>query len=149
MLSKLKAHNPRLISMKSFLIHVCFVLFCLSLQAQDHINPNVQWRFIKSDSITLFNNQSFTMEFPANKKYDYFFNLNHGLDSTQTLITVYDMQMGVVSRFVDSTMSTSAISYFNVEDNSTYKVYVSISSAKKENEAEIKALFSLVRRLKV
>lgn len=112
------------------------------------INPNVQWRFIRSDTVEWVNQQLFTFEFPAQKGYDYFFNLTHGYDSLAASIEVFDLQMKPIDMVKDSLNTLEITLFFDVQKTGTYKVYLYATDPNQDAEARLKGLFSLVRRLK-
>lgn len=139
--------------MNRLVLILAILLGCLGICSQANaqnkeVNPNVQWRFIRSDTVEWVNQQLFTFEFPAQKGYDYFFNLTHGYDSLSASLEVFDLQMKPIDRIKDSLNTTELTLFFDVEKTGTYKVYLYATDPNQNSEARMRGLFSLVRRLK-
>ena len=56
------------------------------------INPSVNWKMILTHDIEFESGNFIFYEFPAEKNYDYIFNITHNQDSLYAVIMVYDMQ---------------------------------------------------------
>ena len=91
------------------------------------INPSVKWKYIISHDIT-FESGNFVMyEFPAERNFDYIFNITHNQDSLYAVIMVYDMQDGLIKKMILDNNQLSIDLPFDVSQSGTYKVILSLT----------------------
>lgn len=57
------------------------------------INPAVQWKYVRSQVVELQNKNVYQYEFPAEKGFDYIFNLTISESNIETFVKIYDLQM--------------------------------------------------------
>ena len=94
------------------------------------INPSVKWKYIISHDIT-FESGNFVMyEFPAERNFDYIFNITHNQDSLYAVIMVYDMQDGLIKKMILDNNQLSIDLPFDVSQSGTYKVILSLTDPK-------------------
>jgi hypothetical protein len=143
---------------KSFRIHLDIVknsliiaLFLLGLGANaqnKQINPNIEWRYIKSQEMTLKDGRWYQYEFPAEKGFDYLFNMNHNTKAAKASIQVFDLQNQKIAEFKTDTSDINAELYFEVSDNGTYKVFFGVNLKDVPDETDVPVVFTLIRREK-
>ncbi len=119
-------------------------------QAQiKEINPSIQWRFVKSQELTLKDGSWYGYEFVAEKGFDYIFTLTHYADLAKTSIQVFNLQDDKVAEFkADSSKITAALE-FDVKQSGTYKVFLGVNILAIPDQTEVPILFTLIRREKV
>jgi len=119
-------------------------------QAQiKEINPSVQWRFVKSQELTLKDGSWYSYEFAADKGFDYIFTLTHYADLAKTSIQVFNLQDDKIAEFkADSSKITAALE-FDVKQSGTYKVFLGVNIMAIPDHTEVPILFTLIRREKV
>lgn len=121
----------------------------LSLFAQVEVNPAIQWRFVRSQTIQLGNGELYAFEIPAEPDYDYILNLTHDTDSMYVTMGVYDLQEQPLKRISNERSTTAADLLFDVPAAATYRVVLGVvdplSSKGKRNELAL----SLIRRQKI
>lgn len=118
-------------------------------QAQDYINPSVQWKFVISHDAVLGSGNFISYEFPATKNFDYIFNLTHNQDSLHGVIMVYDLQDQLIRKMVLDNSQLSIDLNFDVESSGTYKVIIGLTDPKAKKGTPIDSHFTLIRREKV
>ncbi|MFT6112432.1 MAG: hypothetical protein ACJA19_001062 [Bacteroidia bacterium] len=57
------------------------------------INPAVQWKYVRSQVVELQNKSVYQYEFPAEKGFDYIFNVTISESNIETFVRIYDLQM--------------------------------------------------------
>lgn len=57
------------------------------------INPAVQWKYVRSQVVELQNKNVYQYEFPAEKGFDYIFNITISESNIETFVKIYDLQM--------------------------------------------------------
>jgi hypothetical protein len=101
--------------MKKLLIFLFFIpLFIPNLaHAQiKEINPSIQWRFVKSQELTLKDGNWYSYEFVADKGFDYIFTLTHYSDLAKASIQVFNLQDDKIAEFkADSSKITAALEF--------------------------------------
>ena len=138
--------------MKKLLIFLFFIpLFIPNLgHAQiKEINPSIQWRFVKSQELTLKDGNWYSYEFVADKGFDYIFTLTHYSDLAKASIQVFNLQDDKIAEFkADSSKITAALE-FDVKQSGTYKVFLGVNIMDIPDQTEVPILFTLIRREKV
>lgn len=130
--------------MKQFLI-LFLCIFAMQAEAQTiEVNPNIQWRYVRTQEITLQSGRLYQFEFPAEKGYDYVVNLTHKLTDAYGSLTVTDIQYGVIENATDSSNTDAMDLTFRVEDNGTYVLAVLLSNS--ELDAKLTSTITIVRR---
>ncbi len=113
------------------------------------INPSVKWKYIISHDIT-FESGNFVMyEFPAERNFDYIFNITHNQDSLYAVIMVYDMQDGLIKKMILDNNQLSIDLPFDVSQSGTYKVILSLTDPKGKKGDALDSRLTLIRRPKV
>ncbi|MFT4522168.1 MAG: hypothetical protein ACI8ZN_001108 [Bacteroidia bacterium] len=129
-----------------------FLIICASFDAQaqvKEINPNVQWRFVRSQQLDLVSGSFYSFEFPAESGYDYVFNLAHNQNGVFATISIFDMQdKPIQNSILDNNAGTMDLN-FDVPASGTYKVLVGIRKTSAKEGEIYPSHFTLVRRLKV
>ena len=133
---------------KVFLSTLAVLLFsALSFaQGQIDVNPNVQWRFVRSNDVKLVTGNLQTFEFPAYRNHNYIVNLEMRSDTVDVEIYVYDMQSKLISEKKVKASQTAQLE-FGVFNNATYQVAVRVKSPSGELK-EVNTLMSLLKRPK-
>lgn len=135
--------------MKKVILSILAVLFLSNLAlAQDpDINPNVQWRFVRSNEINLVTNQLQTFEFPAYRNFHYIVNLEMHTDTVDAEIFIYDMQSKLIASKTFKATSSAQLE-FGVFNNATYQVAVRLKYADGTIKP-VNTLMSLLKRAKI
>ena len=129
-----------------------FLSMGLSAFAQKkEVNPNIdaEWRFIRSQQMELLSGSFYSYEFPAEKGYDYIFNLDHKQQGLYAVISVYDLQERLVQQTTQPVSNESADLNFAVEVSGTYKVIVGLTDPNGKKGDKLPGQFSLIRRIKI
>ncbi|MBR9859277.1 hypothetical protein GYB22_00700 [bacterium] len=122
--------------------------FLLVNQAQaqiEEVNPNIKWKYIRSQDLDFSAGSVYQFEFPAEKGFDYMFNLSHNLNGITAQMYVYDMQYKPVAKISDSTSNIASDLHFNVESNGTFIIVLRITGDKIENQV-VPTKLTLIRR---
>lgn len=129
-------------------ITLSFFSLCTFGQKKE-VNPNIdtEWRFIKSQELNMTSGSFYSYEFPAEKKYDYIFNLTHNKSDVFLTITIFDMQDMEIKKTVVNSSNLSSDLFFTVEASGTYKVVVGITDPKGKKGDVLPSQFSLIRRI--
>ncbi|MCB0734770.1 MAG: hypothetical protein H6608_03670 [Flavobacteriales bacterium] len=138
------------------MIRKLFLLMFLSMglsafAQKKEVNPNIdaEWRFIRSQQMELLSGSFYSYEFPAEKGYDYIFNLDHKQQGLYAVISVYDLQERLVQQTTQPVSNESADLNFDVEVSGTYKVIVGLTDPNGKKGDKLPGQFSLIRRIKI
>jgi hypothetical protein len=120
------------------------LLGCLDiLKAQViDINPNVQWKYIRSQQLELKNKSTYQYEFPAEKGYDYIFSVTINESGIETYVKVFDIQMKPIAG--EGIKSKTNQLQFRVPANGTYIVILAYRGPDYNESTPID--FTLIRR---
>jgi hypothetical protein len=130
--------------MKQFLIIVFLVFLGTDSYSQVvQVNPNIKWTYVRSQDLSLENNSVYQFEFPAEKGYDYGFNLDHNKVSVLSTLKIYDMQYKPIAASNDTTAGVVNDMYFRVPSSGTYYVVISYKS---KEVPKLESNFTLIRR---
>jgi hypothetical protein len=136
----------QIINLKSRLFLILFfgLMCCVqSLNAQVlDINPNVQWKYVRSQQLELKNKSTYQYEFPAEKGYDYIFSLNINESGIETYVSVYDIQMKPIAGEGDQSKTNQL--QFRVPSSGTYMVTLAYKGPDDNESTPID--FTLIRR---
>jgi hypothetical protein len=136
----------QIINLKSRLFLILFfgLMCCVqSLNAQVlDINPNVQWKYVRSQQLELKNKSTYQYEFPAEKGYDYIFSLNINESGIETFVSVYDIQMKPIAGEGDQSKTNQL--QFRVPSSGTYMVSLAYKGPDDNESTPID--FTLIRR---
>jgi hypothetical protein len=136
----------QIINLKSRLFLILFfgLMCCVqSLNAQVlDINPNVQWKYVRSQQLELKNKSTYQYEFPAEKGYDYIFSLNINESGIETYVSVYDIQMKPIAGEGDQSKTNQL--QFRVPSSGTYMVSLAYKGPDDNESTPID--FTLIRR---
>lgn len=136
----------QIINLKSRLFLILFfgLMCCVqSLNAQVlDINPNVQWKYVRSQQLELKNKSTYQYEFPAEKGYDYIFSLNINESGIETYVSVYDIQMKPIAGEGDQSKTNQL--QFRVPSSGTYMVTIAYKGPDDNESTPID--FTLIRR---
>ncbi len=113
------------------------------------INPSVKWKMILTHDISFESGNFIFYEFPAEKNYDYIFNITHNQDSLHAVIMIYDMQDQLVRKMILEDNKLSIDLGFDVASSGTYKVVLGLTDPKKKKGQPIDSHLILMRREKV
>lgn len=126
------------------LLVVVGIFTCSQAQVLD-INPNVKWRYIRSQELQLNNLSAYQYEFPAEKGFDYIFNLGYEEKGLVTYLKVTDMQLKPVADIVDSIPGKDTNLKFRVQKSGTY--YINLGFTDKSGRLpKLDTEFTLIRR---
>jgi len=139
--------------MKPWIKNSLFIfLFCLSssslLAQKIEVNPAIQWRFVRSQSMNLVDGLWYDFEFPAEKGFDYALVINHSLDSAKLLLSIADLQGAHIFKKELLEIKPEIYCYFDVAHTSTYKMLINLSDGKNEIKKN-QVNMSLIRRIKI
>ncbi|MDB4107367.1 hypothetical protein N9595_02765 [Bacteroidia bacterium] len=132
--------------MKYIFSFIIVMIMASSVDAQIvEVNPNVNWKFVRSQKLQLQSESVYQYEFPAEKGFDYIFNLFYDMRDLITYINVYDMQMKPIASIKDSLAYKTSKLEFRVSQSGTYLVMLGYKNKiPKEVAGEIEA--TLIRR---
>lgn len=109
------------------------------------VNPNIQWSYVRTQNLELQSGRTYQFEVPAERGYDYVFNVAHETENSFVRVALLDLQYKPISAMVDSSNTASMDLNFRVDDNGTYIVVV-VLSAEQGADATLPSVLSLVRR---
>ncbi len=140
----------RVKNMKRGLILIALSMCTWMASAQSlETNPNINWEIIISHDLPLSSGNFTSYEFPAERNYNYIFNLTHGLQNVHAVLMVYDMQDALVDKIVVDTSDLSLDLRFSVEESGTYRVIVGLTDVNGNKGAPLPSQFALIRRIKL
>lgn len=108
------------------------------------INPSVKWKYVRTQELNFQSGRTYEYEFPAEKGYDYIFNLTHNLPKAYVSMTIFDMQYKPIDAISDSTSRETRDITFRVKENATYKIVLVLSAG--ETDAILPTTLTLIRR---
>jgi hypothetical protein len=136
----------QIINLKSRLFLILFFGFMCCVQSLNaqvlDINPNVQWKYVRSQQLELKNKSTYQYEFPAEKGYDYIFSLNINESGIETYVSVYDIQMKPIAGEGDQSKTNQL--QFRVPSSGTYMVTLAYKGPDDNESTPID--FTLIRR---
>lgn len=133
-----------------WVIALIFVVSAFSSWAQvKDINPNVQWKFVRSDSLPILEGATYQFKVPAQRDFDYILTFTHGESNDSIHMEVYNMQGALVATYMSDGLDGTSDLHFNVDHNATYEVKVRIGSVTTEDPKKYHTLLSLLKREKV
>ena len=106
------------------------------------INPNVQWKYVRSQQLELKNKSTYQYEFPAEKGYDYIFSVTINESGIETYVKVFDIQMKPIAG--EGIKSKTNQLQFRVPANWTYIVTLAYRGPDYNESTPID--FTLIRR---
>ena len=106
------------------------------------INPNVQWKYVRSQQLELKNKSTYQYEFPAEKGYDYIFSVTINESGIETYVKVFDIQMKPIAG--EGIKSKTNQLQFRVPANGTYIVTLAYRGPDYNESTPID--FTLIRR---
>ena len=106
------------------------------------INPNVQWKYVRSQQLELKNKSTYQYEFPAEKGYDYIFSVTINESGIETYVKVFDIQMKPIAG--EGIKSKTNHLQFRVPANGTYIVTLAYRGPDYNESTPID--FTLIRR---
>jgi hypothetical protein len=122
-------------------------VFCVAMAMRSsaqvvEVNPNVKWKYVRSQKLDLQSESVYQYEFPADKANDYIFNLFYDKENIVTHIKVLDMQMKPVASISDPKALKTTKLEFNVPASGMYIVVLGYQSKDKSDESttEIEAI---------
>ena len=134
----IKSNNIRSIVLFFWLLGC---LDILNAQVID-INPNVQWKYVRSQQLELKNKSTYQYEFPAEKGYDYIFSVTINESGIETYVKVFDIQMKPIAG--EGIQSKTNQLQFRVPANGTYIVTLAYKGPDYNKSTPID--FTLIRR---
>lgn len=128
------------------IVFTLLILFCINeASAQLDVNPSVKWSIVRSQDMTMVDEQFYQFEFPAEKGYDYACNLFYEEKGFITNIRVLDMQFKPINARSDSASETNTALQFRVPATGTYVVLVSYKSLE-EKIPSLAGRLTMIRR---
>lgn len=147
MKSKEKRNSSRV---KSTLFFLLVLMAALPAYSQiKEINPSIQWRFVNTDEFTLENGQPYSLEFPAEKDYDYIFTLEHKLVNVYAYMALYDLQNQKLTQVHEDSSETNLDFHFSVPESGNYMVVFGVHNPKQGEKENLTLTLHLIRRKKV
>ncbi len=127
------------------------VLSTSAFGQRKEVNPNIdaEWRFVRSQELNLLSGSFYSFEFPAERGYDYIFNLSHELNGVYAAISVFDMQDQKISTITINESNTSADLNFDVKSSGTYKVVIGVTDPTAQKGNSLPSHLNLIRRVKI
>lgn len=123
------------------------LILCIAFAVQStaqvvEVNPNIGWKYIRSQKLDLEPESVYQYEFPADKANDYIFNLFYSKKNMITYIKVLDMQMKPIASITDPKAINTTRLEFRVPASGTYMVMLGYQSKDKTDAsaAEIEAI---------
>mgnify|MGYP000897790552 FL=1 len=111
--------------MKKIVMFMLVLGFYSTAKAQIvEVNPSVNWKYVRSQKLELQDESVYQYEFPAEKGFDYIFNLFYSEENIITFIHVYDMQMKPIATLEDENARKTTKLSFSVPASGTYIVVV-------------------------
>lgn len=110
------------------------------------VNPNVNWKYIRSQNLELQSESVYQYEFPAEKGFDYKFNLFFEKKNIGTYINVYDIQMKPIATILDSNANNTTKLEFRVPESGTYIVTLGYNNKREEDIPKADIELILIRR---
>ncbi|MGB0850588.1 MAG: hypothetical protein ACPGTP_05045 [Bacteroidia bacterium] len=110
------------------------------------VNPNVNWKYIRSQNLELQSESVYQYEFPAEKGFDYKFNLFYDKKDIGTYINVYDIQMKPIATILDSNAYKTTKLEFRVPESGTYIVTLGYNNNREEDTPKADIELILIRR---
>ncbi|PCJ65660.1 MAG: hypothetical protein COA58_09655 [Bacteroidetes bacterium] len=133
--------------MKHFLTLLLAIAITGSISAQIvEVNPNIGWKFIRSQKLDLQTESVYQYEFPAEKGYDYIFNLFFNKPDIITYINIFDMQMKPIANMKDSLGIKTSKLDFVVPMSGTYIVSMGYKNRIVSTEPNTSIEMVLIRR---
>jgi hypothetical protein len=105
------------------------------------INPAVQWKFVRSQVVELQDKNVYQYEFPAEKGFDYVFNIEISESNMETFVKIYDLQMKPIAGNDERTQQLS----FRVPASGTYIVTLGYQGPD-EDDGKTSVDLTLIRR---
>jgi len=93
------------------------------------INPAVQWKYVRSQVVELQDKNVYQYEFPAEKGFDYIFNIAISESNIETFVRIYDLQMKPIAGDNERTEQLS----FRVPVSGTYIVTLGYQGPEGDN----------------
>ena len=135
--------------MKHFLIvTISFLLYFNSSAQIIDVNPNIKWTYVRSQDLDLQNGSVYKYEFPAEKGYDYIFNMFYEETNFVSYLKVLNMQLKPVAAKTDSISKDNTNLTFRVSESGTYYIVLGYNS-KAKDMLNLATKFSLIRRPRV
>ncbi|MFT5724416.1 MAG: hypothetical protein ACI9JN_001535 [Bacteroidia bacterium] len=126
---------------------LCFTTLSFFSQAQGvEVNPSLQWKFVISQDLTFQSGNFVIYEFPAEKNFDYIFNITHNQDSLHAVIMIYDMQDAPLGKMILDNNQLSIDLPFDVSQSGTYKVVLGLTDPKGSKGTPIESTLTLLKR---
>jgi hypothetical protein len=136
--------------MKYLIVLFAAFLSLNTVQAQViEVNPNIDWKYIRSQDLDLKKSSVYQYEFPAEIGYDYVFNMYFKEVDLITTMKVYDLQMKPISSKTDSSSSQNTSLSFRVPASGTYYIVLSYNGKREDEHAELTTKFTLIRRPRI
>jgi hypothetical protein len=110
------------------------------------VNPNIAWKFVRSQKLDLQSESEYQYEFPAEKGYDYIFNLFFEKPEIITYIKIYDMQMKPIAEMKDTKGIKTSKLEFDVPASGTYMVSLGYMDKGESTEPTAAIELTLIRR---
>jgi len=125
---------------------LCVLLLVLGYAAQaqvTEINPRADWKYVRSQELTLQDRSIYQFEFPADSAYEYLFNINITEANIETYISVADLQNMPIG---DNTPGQRREQLqFKVPASGTYKVSL-LYKGPEDDDGTTPLTLTLIRR---
>lgn len=92
------------------------------------INPNVKWKYVRSQKLELQNESVYQYEFPAEKGHDYVFSMFYEKSQIISYINVVDLQGKPIASKEEERSQTDVRLDFSVPESGTYMVVIGYKS---------------------
>jgi hypothetical protein len=137
--------------MKRYILLICtLAIFAISVEAQvkTEVNPDVQWKFVRSNNVQLVTGQLQTFEFPAYNNLDYIVNIEILNDTLDVELFIYDVQSQLLAELSSSNATTGQLQ-FTVQDNAIYQIALRVKPSNGMQLKQVDILMSLLKRPKI
>lgn len=121
---------------------VCAFGYTTSAQVVQ-VNPRSDWKYVRSQELTLQENSLYQFEVPADAAYDYLLNLTIKEANVETFISVTDLQGKPISKHSASQKLEQL--EFNVPASGTYKISI-LYKGSEDDDGTTPITVNLIRR---
>ena len=110
------------------------------------VNPNVGWKFVRSQKLNLQPENEYQYEFPAETGNDYIFNLFFDKPDIITYVKIFDIQMKPIAEMTDRNGVKTSKLEFVVPASGTYIVSVGYMEKVKSSDPTTAIELTLIER---
>lgn len=131
---------------KHLLIVLALLITAIAYGQRTEINPNVKWKYVRSQQLELQNESVYQYEFPANKGYDYILSMFYDKSQIITSATIVDLQGKPIASKLEERSQTDLKLDFSVPQSGTYMMIIGYKSKFPEQNLNKEISLSLIER---